>query len=360
MKKVISILSFFLILYLPYIVQAAGVDELIEEAENRNNVPGYSVSDTARDVLDGKSGFTFSGLADKLASLLFGKIKENTSVILKMVAAGIISGIAASLCGGKNEIGTICCVAVVSLMSLKIFIFSMSAAEETIDTLFLFVQALMPSAATAAAATGQAAQSAACGVVFGAMQVFIHICKETILPLVAVITALSVVDCLGDTPYLKGVTGLLKSCLKWGTGLLLTLYGAVIAIQSQAAGAFDTVAGKTVKYAVGSFVPVVGGALSDSLEMVGTSARAIKSALGISGIIGVGYVCLSPLINVCAVALSYKLAACLCAVTAEKRVSHVIDEVGGSLVRICGVILAVSVMFVISLAMLCRFGGGAL
>ena len=30
-------------------------------------------------------------------------------------------------------------------MSLKIFIFSMSAAEETIDTLFLFVQALMPS-----------------------------------------------------------------------------------------------------------------------------------------------------------------------------------------------------------------------
>ena len=115
-----------------------------------------------------------------------------------------------------------------------------------------------------------------------------------------------------------------------------------------------------MKYAVGSFVPVVGGALSDSLEMVGTSARAIKSALGISGIIGVGYVCLSPLINVCAVALSYKLAACLCAVTAEKRVSHVIDEVGGSLVRICGVILAVSVMFVISLAMLCRFGGGAL
>ncbi len=164
------------------------------------------------------------------------------------------------------------------------------------------------------------------------------------MPLVAVITALSVVDCLGDTPYLKGVTGLLKSCLKWGTGLLLTLYGAVIAIQSQAAGAFDTVAGKTVKYAVGSFVPVVGGALSDSLEMVGTSARAIKSALGISGIIGVGYGSLSPLINVCAVALSYKLAACLCAVTSKKRESHVIDEVGGSLVRICGVILAVSAL----------------
>lgn len=360
MKKIISILSFFLILYIPYIVHADTIDSIIDETENITNVPGYSVSDTARDILDGKSELSFSGIADKIASLLFGKIRENASVIIKMVAAGIISGVAANLCGGKNEIGTISCVAVVSLMSLKTFIFAMTTAEETIDTLFLFVQALMPSVAAAAAATGQAAQTAACGAAFGAMQVFIHICKTTVLPLVAVITALSVVDCLGDTSYLKGVTGILKSCLKWGTGLLLTLYGAVIGIQSQAAGAFDTVAGKTVKYAVGSFVPVVGGALSDSLEMVSASAKAIKSALGLSGIIGVCYVCLSPLINVCAVALAYKLASCLCAVTAEKRVVHVINEVGGSLVRICSVILAASIMFIISLAMLCRFGGGAL
>ncbi len=360
MKKMIPILSFFLILYLPYVVQGAGIDSLIDETDKIGDIAGYSVSDTARDVLDGKSELTFSGIADKLTSLLFGKIRENASVIIKMTAVGLISGIAASLCGGKNEVGTISCVAVVSLMCIKAFVFAMTTAEETIDTLFLFVQALMPSVAAAAAATGQAAQTAACGVVFGAMQVFIHVCKVTILPLIAVITALGVVDCLGDTPYLKGITGLLKSCLKWGTGLLLTLYGAVIAIQSQAAGAFDTVAGKTVKYAVGSFVPVVGGALSDSLEMVGASARAIKSALGISGIIGVGYVCLSPLINVCAVAAAYKLASCLCSVTAEKRVAGVINEVGGNLVRVCGVILAVGVMFVISLAMLCRFGGGAL
>lgn len=359
MKQMISILSFFLILYIPHIVQATNIDNIVNETEQITNVPGFSVADTTRDFMDGKIDLTFSGVADKLASLMFGKIKENISVIIKMVAAGILSGIAAGLCGGKNEIGTVACVAVVSLMSLKTFSFAIATAQETIDTLFLFVQALMPSVAAAAAATGQTAQTAVCGVVFAAMQVFIHICKETVLPLIGVITALGVVDRLGDTSYLKGVTGLLKSCFKWGTGLLLTLYGAVIGIQAQAAGAFDTVAGKTVKYAVGSFVPVVGSALSDSLEMVGASARAIKSALGLSGIIGVGYVCISPLFNVCAVALAYKIASCLCAAAAEKRVVGVIDEVGGNLVRVCGVILAVGVMFVISLAMLCRMGGGA-
>ena len=359
MKKWVAIMGFFLILYLPYMVHGETLDTIIDETEQMTGIPGYSVSDTARNILGGDSGFTFSGVVDKVVSLLLGKIRENASVIVKMAAAGILSGILANLCGRKNEIGTIACVAVVSLMALKTFTFAITAAEETIDTLFLFVQSLMPSVAAAAAATGQTAQTAVCGIVFGAMQVFIYVCKEAVLPLIAVITALGAVDFLSDTPYLKGITNLLKQVLKWGTGLMLTLYGAVIAIQSQAAGAFDTVAGKTVKYAVGSLVPVVGGALSDSLEMVSGSARAIKSALGLSGIIGVGYICLSPLINVCAVALAYKLASCLCEVAAEKRVVGVINEIGESLVRICALILAVAVMFVIGLAMLCRFGGGA-
>lgn len=359
MKQMVSILSFFLILYLPHVVQATGVNDLIDETKNITDIPGYSVSDTAEDVLSGEIKITFSEAVDKIMTLLLKKIRENAAVIVKMAAAGLISGITAGLCGGKNEIGTISCVAVVSLMSLKTFVFVMSTAQETIDTLFLFVQALLPTVATAAAAMGQTAQTAVCGTVFGAMQVLIHICKEIVLPFISVITALSVTDCLGDTPYLKGITVFFKSCLKWGTGLLLTLYGAIIAVQTQSAGTFDTVAGKTVKYAVGSFVPLVGGALSDSLEVVSAGARSVKSALGISGIIGVGYVCLSPFINMCAAAAAYKLAACVCEITAEKRVVCVIHEVGENIIRVCSVILAVSVMFIISLAMLCRLGGSA-
>ena len=249
---------------------------------------------------------------------------------------------------------------VVSLYSMKVYTFALSIAEETIDAMFLFVQALMPPVVAAAAASGQAAQTVASGTVFAAMQVFIYVCKEMILPLTAVSVALGVVNHLGETAYLDGITKLLRQILKWGTGLLLTLYGAVVAIQAQTAGAFDTVAGKTVKYMVGSFVPVVGGALSESLELVGKSAWAIKNALGISGMIGVGYICITPLLKVCAVAIAYKLASCAVTLTAEKKVSGAMEEIGSALMQILTVVVAVGVMFVISLAMLCRFGGGIL
>lgn len=321
---------------------------------------GYSISDTAHNILNGKHDVTFSNVLHKVMSLLFGGIKENLPTIIKMIAVGIISGIIVSFGEEKNDIGVVAGVAIVSLMGLKSFVFAMTTAEETIDTLFVFVQSLLPSVATAASAAGQGGQMTACGGVFIAMQIFIYICKKIILPLVAVITVISIADKLSELNYLKGIKNMLKSFFKWGIGLLLTLYGVIISIQTNSADIFDTVTGKTVKYAVGSLVPVVGGALSDSLELVRLSGRTIKSVLGLSGIIGIGYVCLNPLINVFTVALGFKLAYGLCSVTAEERITEVINEVGNSMIYVCGVILSVSVMFVISIAMLCRFGGGVI
>ncbi len=333
------------------------MEELIEEASRKAEVPGYDVSDTANAVLEGKTNFTFAGVADGVLSVFTKQLRENGITILRITAIGILSGVVAALCSDKNEIGTLACVAVVSLVSLKTFSYFIITAKETIDSMLLFMQALMPSVATATAVVGQTAQAAVCGTVFGAMQVFIYICKELFLPLVAVMTALGVANHLGNASYLKSMLGGLGAFYKWGTGLLLTLYSVVIGLQAQSAGIFDTTAGKAVRYAVGSFVPLVGGALSDSLDMIGTGAKTIKAALGVSGIIGIFYVCMQPLIHICAVALGYKIAACLCAVLAENKVAGVIHSMSGNLVRICGILLVVCVMFIISIAMLCRFGG---
>jgi len=357
MKKIIFIMSFFLIICMPQLAEAEGVEKILRETENIY-ADGFSVNKTAEDFLDGKIDLTFSGVLGKLSDVFFGKMKESWSTVIKMTAVGIFSGICAVFCGEKNDVGALSCGAVAGILSLNTFVFVTDTAKEAIDTLFIFVQALLPSVAACSLAIGQTAQSTVCATVFIAMQAFIYICKNFFIPFICIITALGVTERLGDTLYLKGLTKTLKSVYKWGTGLALTLYGIVLGIQSQAAGTFDTAMGKTVKYTIGSVVPVVGGALSDSLELVGMSAKTIKSALGLSGIVGVGFLSLTPLINVCTIALAYKIASCFCSMVSDSIAAKIIGEVGENLTRICGVILSVSIMFVISLAMLCRFGGG--
>lgn len=353
MKKIIFVLSFFLLIYTPYIVEADNLSNIID---NIQSPEGFDVQKTAKDAMDGKISFTFSDIAEKIVSLFFGGIKENIPIIIRMTIIAIMSGIVLNIVGEKNEIGIFAACSAVAVIAVKVFSYAITLATETIDTLVLFISSMMPSVATAVSVTGISAGGAA-AMTFTAMQIFIHICKTVLLPMVCVICAFSVSDKVGQTPYLDGITSLLKQVLKWGTGLMITIYSVVVGLQAQASVNLDNLAGKSLKYAVGSFVPVVGSALSDSLDTVIAGAKTVAGAIGIAGIIGVGYICLLPLVNICAVSISIKIAGAIASVSAEKRVFEIINEFSQSVGRVAIILLSVAVMFVISLAILCSLGG---
>ena len=353
MKKMIFVLTFFLIIYTPYIVVAENATDIISDVEQ---IEGYDMEETIENVMEGNIPITFSKILESILNLLIGGIKDNMPNIIKMTAIAILSGLVINLTKDKNEIGTFAAVLFASTIAIKTFSYVITVTNETIDMLFLFISSLMTPLATVMS-TGNVAMGGAAATTFVAMQVFIHICKSIFMPLICIIMVLSVTDKIGQTPYLKGVTTVLKQILKWGTGLMITIYGVVIGLGAQAASGFDSLAGKSFKYAVGNFVPVVGGALSDSLETVIAGAKTVAGALGIAGVIGVGYICVVPLINVCVVSISFKLAAAVASVTSEKRVSQVIEEFSQNIGSVSLVLLSVAVMFVLSLAMLCGFGG---
>ncbi len=353
MKKMIFVLTFFLLIYTPHIVYANNEHNIIEEIDSPS---GFDIGQTVETVKSGEMPITFLGVLKKILSLFVEGIQKNIPDIVKMTAISILSGLVINLTEDKNEIGTYAAVVIAATIAVKIFSYTITVTKETIDGLFLFISSLMTPLATVAS-TGRIALSGAAASIFVAMQVFIHICKSILIPLICVICVFSVGDKVGKTPYLYGITNILKQVLKWGTGLMITIYSVVIGLTSQAASGLDSLAGKSIKYAVGSFVPVVGGALSDSLETVIQSAKTMAGALGISGVLGVGYICLVPLINISAISMSFKFASAIASVTSEKRVCSVIDEFAQNIARVSLILLSVAVMFVISLAMLCGFGG---
>ncbi len=353
MKKIIFVLTFFLLLYTPYIVEAENTYNIIEDIKAPQ---GFDVEKTVSDVKDGRLPITFSKIIESIISLFIGGIQKNLPNVIKMTALAIVSGLVINLSDDKSEIATYAAVTIISTVAIKTFLYTITVTNETIDALFLFISSLMTPLATVASAT-TIAKGAAAGAIFVAMQIFIHICKSVLIPLICVITVFGASDKIGEKPYLKGMTTILNALLKWGSGLMITIYSVVIGLQTQAAAGFDSLAGKSIKYAVGSFVPVVGGALSDSLETVIESSKTMVGALGISGVLGVIYICVVPLINICAISLSFKLAGAFSSVTSEKRIFSVIDEFAQNIGRVSIVLLSVVVMFIISLAMLASFGG---
>ena len=102
-----------------------------------------------------------------------------------------------------------------------------------------------------------------------------------------------------------------------------------------------------MKYAAGTFVPVVGGMLSETLESIIACGRLVKGAAGSASVIVLLYLCLSPIIKLTAIIVTYKFTALIIGPVSDGRLSMAIEEFTSSLVIILAMVIFTAVMFII-------------
>ena len=93
----------------------------------------------------------------------------------------------------------------------------------------------------------------------------------------------------------------------------------------------------------------MGGVISDAASTVVAGAGLLKSAVGAFGLIAAASVCLVPFLTLGLRYLCYKAAAALAAAFADKRVSGLINELGGVFGMVLGVVGAAALMLFISI-----------
>lgn len=120
---------------------------------------------------------------------------------------------------------------------------------------------------------------------FAACQIVSQIVANTLVPLMGVYLAFCIAGSLAPGIDVTAVAKVIKSTVSWALGLLLTLFVGLLSLQTMVASGSDTVASKTAKFLIGSFVPVVGGALSDAFIATQGYLRLLKTTVGAFGIL---------------------------------------------------------------------------
>lgn len=360
-SRKILLISFLVVFILCFskTVFAQNVETLIEQTEKIYTPYGYRVSDTAKSALSGTFHLSFSEVLKKGVTLLFGALKTQLGTVGKITIAGVLCGVFTHMLDRSFSYLQITGSAIMSAMVFSTFSGALSIVEEGIDAMLLFTQSLLPAVTAAVVTTGQVTGGVLAGNIFLAMQAFIFICRKILIPWVLLMAALEITDRLGEERFLKGMNTFLKQCYARVVGILLMLYGGVTALCTVAGKASGTLAGKTLKYATQNFVPVIGGALSDSLGMVQESARAVSGALGVGGVIGLLLTAFYPMLEVLAVAVAVKISGAICTIAGEEKTAGIVISAGDALIRFCAILLSVGVMFVFGIFMLLKAGGGA-
>ncbi len=336
-------------------------DELLNEAISSVESGEVDFEEITKEVEEGKI-FDFSKLLNEAINLLFGEIKGSISMLIKLVVTAVLSGVLCNLKlskveGGTAQVSFFACYSLVAAMVINSFYELLSFSSSTVDSLRIFMQSLIPALAAVISAGGSVSLAAYTPVLFGTMQIIAHIAQNVFLPLIFTVTALSVVNNLSERFHITKLVELLRQILKWGLGLLLTVFVGLLGIQGVSTAFLDGVAGKTVKYALCNFVPVVGGVLADSASAVLYSMGIVKNTLGIAGIVALVTICAVPLAKISAMGILYKLSAGICEPMADKRIVNLLSEISASITQIFGILLMVCIMFIISIAILCMLSG---
>lgn len=148
----------------------------------------------------------------------------------------------------------------------------------------------------------------------------------------------------------------LQSATRFIGGTIMTLtFGGLISylsISGLIGGVVDSTSVRATKYLVSNYVPIVGGQLSQGVDLVRYGMVIVKNALGVSGIIAVLSIILTPVAKLTALTIGLKLTAGIIEPITDKRMSGFINGIAESVRQLLGAVLGVGFVFIITLALI--------
>ena len=173
-----------------------------------------------------------------------------------------------------------------------------------------------------------------------------------LLPLFIFSIVFSVVSNLSNTVKLDKFTSFFHSTFKWLSGLIFTIFSAFISIQGITAGSVDGISIKTAKYAIRSYVPILGSYISDGLSIIIASSSLIKNAVGAAGLLLLLATIISPLIKLIIFMLALKLMSAIIEPLGNSKVANFISGISKSMVLLIAIIIGVTFIYFIMLGLI--------
>lgn len=283
--------------------------------------------------------------------LLVGSRLLGQLLVLAVVAAVLNNLQAAFARGNTGRLAR--AVVYLALLGLAMGSFTMAvdAARGAVDQMVSFFQALLPLLMSLLVAVGGVATA-------GLMHPFTvllvgvlsTLTRNVIFPLIYLGAVLGVVNEVSPRFQVSRLSGLLKQVAVVLLGACLVIFTGALALQGVAGPVADSITLKAAKFLTGSFIPIVGKMLGDSLELVAGTTLLLKNAITLVGVLGILALAVFPAVKILVLVVIYRLAAALAQPLGDEGISRALDSMGNSLTMVFAVLAGVGLMFFFALA----------
>lgn len=324
------------------------VAESIEENEISLEDPG-SISE-----------FSVSKLLDIILSKIYELSGKPFLIIGKITAVALMCVLLKSFVPDNSSVSkTFSIVSVICAvtMVLESVTQCVEAVISSLKGINAFMISYIPVYASVIATSGSPTSAGSYYVtLFSLCEIITLIANKVFLPMMSIVLAISIIEAINPSLSFCRVALSLKKLINWLLGAIMTIFVGVLSIQSIIGVSGDSVGIKAARFAVSTFVPVVGGAVSDAYSTVRGSMGIIRSGVGGFGIIVVLFIVLQPIILSALLRLVTTICAIICEILDEKELGLLMRNTSAVISMCLSTIVCVSLVFIVSTAVLMLAG----
>lgn len=336
-------------------IDFAELDNVVDELASVE-LFGGTVKDKVAKLLTGEFFTNYSSVFQAVVSVFLVDIREFLPFLFTILAIGILSSLINEFKNGSDGTSDIIHFVCMSVMVITIiFIFKdiLSLVSDTLSILLKQMEIIFPILLALMTAIGSFSSVSIYNPLVAVLTTIVGFVFEKLLfPIFIVVFVLSILGNLTETVKLGKMQSFLSSLFKWSVGIVFTLFTGFLSLQGITAGRYDSVSIKATKFAVKSYIPIIGSYISEGMDFLVLGSVLVKNTVGLVGVFILFLTVLSPIISILIIKLGLQLSGAILEMCGSKKLSEFTTSCSKLLVMPIVIILGVAFMYLITIALI--------
>ena len=182
--------------------------------------------------------------------------------------------------------------------------------------------------------------------IFSAVAVTEEMCGKILLPVMQISFSATLASSTLSGVNISRLVQMIRNAFTSILVFFMTVISVILAFQTIIAHSSDTLAMRSVRYAISHSVPIIGGLVSDSARTLSTSFSLMKNSIGFIGIGVIILLSLYPLVGLIASKYSLQLASSFSSMICEDKSTLFLDESVKMINFLIAIVILLDVAFI--------------
>ncbi len=259
--------------------------------------------------------------------------------------------------GALTEVCSFVTVLAVSGVLYGLFRDLFTVAGQALAAFTEYLAALLPVSTSLLIAGGSTSAASASSIGFSLFLTAISlICSSVLFPFLQVSFSVGFASALPGTVDFAPIGNWIRNTSALLLVFLFSLLGFMLTMQTTVAAASDSFLFRTVRFASGVFIPIVGNVLGDAARTVAGSVSVIKGTVGAVGTAVTFAILLPPFLRVAVYRLLLSLCTLLARLLGCEKESQLLASLGGTLNVLMGLMAGVEAITLLYIATFIKTG----